>query len=966
MLNRATILIPALILVWLAIGCGSGEKPVSRKPAAPEPAPAVEAPAPTKAPEGPKVKLITGFEGEKNWSVRLAAAVAVPGPEGLTEGKQCLKVDFEQSDKWPAVTIPLAGDSGDWSGFAELKVDIHNPGADGQWLGLAMTDAAGAPAGSKGLGGGSTTLSAGKNTFTLPLEPRRAKDGHVLDYSRMSMIQLFLDRPKEAVSIVVDNVRLEGTAAVKVEAAAGIKAFDFGPAKSLAWPGFQMVTPDTVYTAARGYGWARKVVSGASNTRKPDALAGDQVGFSMVQVREPQVNEFRIDLANGTYIAAMIVRNRVPVRSWSVRAEGATLVDEKIDVGNALDHVCRNSAIDYPPGTDVFKAFVEQDYPVRVHDVEVKDDQLTMSFDSCGVHMLALSPAKKAAEFKTWLKELRDARRKEFHARHFKEAKAPKVEGKAEIRPTDKEAGLVVYTRDYSREIYTNDVPDAEARKNKAEVTLAQGEQEPLSVAVHALEDLKDVKLSVSGISVSADIRVVRFFPKINTFKRAETRMVPMHLWPTDTVDIPKGSTRQFWITFTAPGKADTHTGSIKVAAAGKPAAELPVKVKVRGFALPSPEDVPAGFGWFFTGPAWRHENWRLGWFDGPESDRKKTQVLKWEIADMQAHGCNCIQLPGPEYVDHVDGKIQLDFTEMDRYARVMKELNFGLKHDNQFFMLRIASRLMQRAGLKEFSPAFNAAYLDGMRQVKAWSEKHGIPIMYWLVDEPREKKPNSWNRNLEKTIKYLKLAKQVEGVRTTITMMGTEQDGVDYTPMLGHMDILQTHPAAKSQGLQALALKRGKPVLKFFNAGKNINRYAPGFHTWHRRSHGLFQWHYHYWGEVANPLQAITGYNWGVSNVVFLTPDGVVPTLWHELGREGVDDYRYIALLESLIAKAGDGNAAATAASKRLEEMRAELPEVIPHELCVGVDGKAPYHEILQKLPAWREELAAMIENLK
>jgi hypothetical protein len=240
---------------------------------------------------------------------------------------------------------------------------------------------------------------------------------------------------------------------------------------------------------------------------------------------------------------------------------------------------------------------------------------------------------------------------------------------------------------------------------------------------------------------------------------------------------------------------------------------------------------------------------------------------------------------------------------------------------------------------------------------------------MYWLVDEPREKNLYAWNRNYVDTVKYLKLCRQVPGIKTTITMMSENQNGKDYTGMLQHMDLLQTHPAAKSRKLQQLALERGRPVLQFFNAGKNVNRYPFGFHLWARRAAGIWQWHFHYWVDAANPLMNITGWNWGVSNVVFLTPEGPVPTLWYELAREGVDDYRYLALLERLITKTGKGRPeakrAAARARGRLEEMRASFPEVVPMKLSVGVDGLAYDDPILNRLPELREEVAAMIESL-
>ena len=68
------------------------------------------------------------------------------------------------------------------------------------------------------------------------------------------------------------------------------------------------------------------------------------------------------------------------------------------------------------------------------------------------------------------------------------------------------------------------------------------------------------------------------------------------------------------------------------------------------------------------------------------------------------------------------------------------------------------------------------------------------------VTDECRETELNDWNRNRVDTLKHLKLARQVEGLQTLVTLMGdTDSFNRPYTPLIPFMDIVSCHSWPRS-----------------------------------------------------------------------------------------------------------------------------------------------------------------------
>ena len=113
--------------------------------------------------------------------------------------------------------------------------------------------------------------------------------------------------------------------------------------------------------------------------------------------------------------------------------------------------------------------------------------------------------------------------------------------------------------------------------------------------------------------------------------------------------------------------------------------------------------------------------------------------------------------------------------------------------------------------------------------------------------------------------------------------------------------------------------------TLGLYNMG--ATRFSYGFYPWRVNAYNRAQWSFSYDGDSRDPYVALPSGARGSCDCRY-TPDWeVLPSIGMLVQREGVDDYRYIQLLEESIQaaeQAGKGNAAEVKQGKALlEELR-------------------------------------------
>jgi hypothetical protein len=179
-----------------------------------------------------------------------AAAVA---NRGVTNGNKALRIDFQPSE-FPTVRFLAPSDqSWDWSQSAGLTVDVTNPGSESVTFFLRVDDDV-ASDGMEHCRTGQATIDTGKTkTFTIALarpDPMTlgmrglpplnnggasmpASGKGPFDPHHITGLHIFLIRPKEARSLIIDNVRLEPPAQLSMT---GI-VDQFGQYAKADWPG---------------------------------------------------------------------------------------------------------------------------------------------------------------------------------------------------------------------------------------------------------------------------------------------------------------------------------------------------------------------------------------------------------------------------------------------------------------------------------------------------------------------------------------------------------------------------------------------------------------------------------------------------------------------------------------------------------------------------------------------------------
>jgi hypothetical protein len=446
------------------------------------------------------------------------------------------------------------------------------------------------------------------------------------------------------------------------------------------------------------------------------------------------------------------------------------------------------------------------------------------------------------------------------------------------------------------------------------------------------------------------DLRLIRYFERPYeskaTYAPAPGQLVkrPIRLYA--------GLTRQYWVIVRVPAgaAAGLYKGSVQLKADGK-TTTVPLEVTVHPFVLS--ENSRAAFGYYYGGPL---ETAYLKQY--PLAGLTLEKTLERDIIDMKDHGLNSIQVPLPGMRDVENDRMRFDWTELEVYAKLMKKHDVGTRNMPMWYALGFGRFVMRKAD-KEFTPGFNTVMKNSIPETRTWWKDRGIEMLYWLVDEPRETGINPWNRNLKDTIAYLKLYREIDPqIKTTISPMGDSQGGVDYMPMVPLMDVLQTHPWKNSEKQIAMAVEAGKPMLWSYNAGND--RLSFGFSLWKLKARGRYQWHYQWSDTCYVPFR---GEHWAV---VYPSPEGPVPTWAYEQVALGIVDYRYLELLESLIAEGKGKGKNVTTGEALLKELDSAVPRWPEQGLKTGEEAGGGYTgDVNAKLDAWRGRLAEEITKL-
>ena len=915
------------------------------------------------------------------------AGTCVLAPAGLsrvtdhaTNGSYSCRLDLPVAD-FPGMNM-VSFAATDWSAHDVLQMDFYNPNALALVLHIELSDSVQGSAWPKRFYC-EKALIPGTNNIEIDLHNLERNDstGNV-DTANIDRFLFYVTGHTTEVSVYCDYVRLDTVQDDPTQdAVRGIFKFDFGTGSSPRWRDFFGVTSADTYSAAQGWGWTDGGPRWSGDFGGPDDLARDWVRGIPCCPTAASI-DFRVDLPNGDYTVYAVARSgeshAMPVLPWEIWAEGVREVNVAMDssIFFTENYYYRGLNDDYPLTESYWSRYVDPHFPAYTFTTTVSDGNLVLNFNHCWVYMLIVYPTSLAGEMVPRVSDWEADRQTQFESAFY--VNPPES---LTFSPTAAES-----TRGYAAwpvAVIDPTYPDTLPPSPRPSLTLStagsQGEYQAVTLAIRPSGDLTGVSVDGSNLtdgggnsipSSEIDCQYVRYLatPDTEFFGSGVLTWKPRLIQDTFPISVKSEVTKEFWITIHIPDgtPAGTYTGSVNIhASSGE--LSVPLTVGVYPFTLDSADDM--AYGWYYMAPEDRYcLNTR--WF--PDLAGAADGRLRSDFADMRRHGFNSIEFPRPSLsgIDFPTGHVStVDMSRLDRYVDAMQAVGFGGNRPGQVGTVGLANSILSGSAVTEFDSNFDAAFKDVLARVAAWGEADGVPLVMYLVDEPRESMIQPWNRNLADTLEYCALANQVPDVVSTVTVMQDTQESVDYTPLAGAIDIMQTHPWPNSSGLAASAASQDKPIW-WYNTGGDL-RLVYGFYQY-KIGDGCWNWHFDWLdSDIWNPHPYSPFNNhW---RYTYPSPDGPVPTLNYEWASLGITDYRYVATLGRMSSQArasGDPDLVAWAdqADALLQSLVGATPDFPTgvSEYFAGISPGPSYLPDLQAaLESYRRQIATMIVSL-
>ena len=488
--------------------------------------------------------------------------------------------------------------------------------------------------------------------------------------------------------------------------------FNFAPESSRTLDGFVKVSASTVYDKTRGFGWLDlkgKVAAGSfddpalpwegcDNLNVITRPAPDDVGRTFVA----GTATFVVDLPDGKYELWLLVgdegfRDYVPHEPFSILAGKDTVFKRNYKPAD-----CYAAYETVPPDDtiseyDAYARYVRPRFEWKKAEVNVRDGRLALRLNcpervadsmkfSAVPNDLTLGPAHRFTGSLCALMlssetpndtvgfsriEMLEAYRAESFARRFPRLYHPPIPAEPTLAKTDTRRGYTLFFPYLSENVAPNTFRPHEEKSLSLRAT--PGESLPITFAVYATDDLKQISVSPGYLRTksdsinpkSFDVTQVRYVASVvEKLPDAGFRWQPAagQLVPLTEAPLPKGSTRQFWLTLNVPAdaKPGSYAGKISVNPMGGQSMSIDLTLQVLPFTLQRPE---SGLAVVYIPPV-------------PESyfdEKRMWDRVRADLADIHAHGFVMITLLGVA----PDNKPALD-----KFSALCKESSLILSTD--------------------------------------------------------------------------------------------------------------------------------------------------------------------------------------------------------------------------------------------------------------------------------------------
>lgn len=453
------------------------------------------------------------------------------------------------------------------------------------------------------------------------------------------------------------------------------------------------------------------------------------------------------------------------------------------------------------------------------------------------------------------------------------------------------EAGMAPWWRDCSVHVFREQRPTDRELSARPVIRTTPGEDEPVTLGLWGIRDVGTVKVRVVHAPFPISVRRVEFNPRRVPGENFGDRVeggrevgFASYLPPGDSGEVVKDRNTVFWLTVQTPAEArpGTYRADLQIGTARQPALfTRSITIEVLDYILPPPD---IAFGMYFRGNV--DDDTFL------PAALRTPGLMRAYWRDMARHGMSSATL-------YVDSRIHPLFDEANRPRLADNEEIANLRGMMKEGLVRAEIPVMLLGLVTEESVA----------GVVAEGKRLGLPeFLYYGPDEPvvGDEAAKAHLERLQPLRRHLR----------TITAISDHPARV-YGEFL---DVWVVSSGRIAPPLLALAEERGAEMWTYDCNNKGTgnapnSRFYSGLYTWALNLKGNFVWCY------------TEGYGWEDRHQAFFchvlpTPDGPVPAIQWETRREGVEDYRTLRLLESLIAE-DPANVTARTAQAWLEGIR-------------------------------------------
>ena len=478
----------------------------------------------------------------------------------------------------------------------------------------------------------------------------------------------------------------------------------------------------------------------------------------------------------------------------------------------------------------------------------------------------------------------------------------------------------LIYARPPATPVYLESLPKESELISGLSAQATPGEYEPLTFSVYAAKNLEGLRVRVSDLtsdvggvikSANLDIRTVNFIRKIKDEKKKTYFLMPLTLGKgPDWID--ERTSRRYWLTAYIPpqSKPGLYRGTIHFEAANSSAVSLPVELTVLPFTLLDPPVIR-----FMWGP--------------PRSLHQDNEYKMYQ--DLAEHGMTTMQVHGeiktrdrhvgPEDIDNI-------VTSISRHLEYYRQIGFrdnpigGIsnhqiiffwdKSINWFKYWPVTDQLRD-----EFLGTYRKVFVENPLS-RTWPE-----FYHYIVDEPGGMRPE----NIDPSAHYLELfKKEFPSLKTFVTIGGGMKQGYDEAGKLSpNLDVTCTNYLTKDviDRVQGYGSEYWVYNGASMNAQPLKERFFYGWYLWKTAAKGAGQWTYA-WTENSFSVP----FRDGRQDYALETKSGYMPTVGMEMIREGIDDYKYIHTLSSLLSldTAIISQADVQQARKQLDAMREKI----------------------------------------